>query len=756
MLVKQKAAASSFAKFRRGELSSSISAAFAAVSLPCALIFAPVYSPVYAQEAAKLPPMQINASRPGNQTSVAGISEADLNNTPLAVSIITSDSIRNYGFNSLSGLLRLEPSAGDAYNTLGYIESLNLRGFLLDNRFNYRRDGLPISNHMPIALENKERYEVLKGNSGLLAGVSAPGGLLNSVLKRPTSQALTEANLTISEKGTSLLAADLSRRFENFGVRINLANSHRKPFADAAPGSRQLASALVDYRIGSHRFEAEVEWQKSKQISVPGLGLLDRDGDGTAETLPSLPSARLNLNGQPWALPFESNSLISSVKWESTLVDSSTLQIRSGFRANWQTIRTNDRIAFPDGCSSGLTYVYPGLCGNYDVDIYDYRSENERRKMNSQEIWLRASFKTGTVKHDSRITLLRNRYNENFAPFQTYNYAGTINALAPTLLAAVPDALEANTNYARTSTELSISDALTFNSQWSLWLGLRRTQLNAQSIRTDGLYQTNYQQSFTTPWAALNFKPTAGSLVYLSAGQGVESEVVPNRSTRFANAGAALPALKSKQIELGAKLSLPAWNEQLATGQLNIAAYQITKPFSGDVVLGSDPLPTRLAGARQAKHQGLEVQWQQAIAPSFDVLISGAITNARQSKNIDASLVDKRITNVEPSSLTLALGWQPSAALRWQNTFSFNAGKPVTADNSVNLPSAIQWDTWLSYQIVSKSSAASRQPAIAVRFGVDNVLDKRYWRDAPTQSWGGLYLFAAQPRTLRVAVTGSF
>jgi iron complex outermembrane recepter protein len=748
MLVKQKTTVSSLAKFPIGLLAGSIAAAFAS--------FAPVYAQDVAPDTVKLPAMQINASRPGNQTSVAGISEANLNNTPLAVSIITAESIRNYGFNSLSGLLRLEPSAGDAYNTLGYIESLNLRGFLLDNRFNYRRDGLPISNHMPIALDNKERYEVLKGNSGLIAGVSAPGGLLNSVLKRPTSQALTEANLTVSEKGSTQLSADLSRRFENLGLRINLANAKRQPFADAAPGSRQLASALVDYRIGAQRLEAEVEWQQSKQISVPGLGLLDSNGDGIAETLPNLPSARLNLNGQPWALPFESKSLISSVKWESTWVDTVTLQLRTGLRANWQTIRTNDRIAFPDGCSSGPSYVYPGLCGNYDVDIYDFRSENERRKMSSQEAWLRASFKTGTVKHDTRVTVLRNRYSENFDPFQTYNYAGTINALAPTLLPAVPDALEPNTLYTRSSTELSVSDALTFNPQWSLWLGLRHTQLNAQSVRTDGLYGTDYKQRFTTPWAAINFKPSRASLIYLNLGSGVESEVVPNRSSRFVNAGAALPALKSKQVELGTKLSLPAWSEPLALGQLNIALYQITKPFAADIVLGDDLLPTRIAGARQAKHQGLEVQWQQAVTTTIDVLVSGAIINARQSKNPDEGLLDKRITNVEPFSLTLALGWQPSAALRWQNTLSHNAGKLVTADNSVKLPSATQWDTWLSYQLYNKGATTSNQPGIALRFGIDNVLDKRYWRDAPTQSWGGLYLFAAQPRTFRLAISGSF
>ncbi len=706
------------------------------------------------QNQQQLPSIQINGSRPGNQSSVAGLSEANINNTPLAVSVISAESIRNYGFTSLSGLLRLEPSAGDAYNTLGYIESLSLRGFLLDNRFNYRRDGLPISNHMPIALENKERYEVLKGNSGIIAGVSAPGGLLNSVIKRPTSQALNQASLTLSERGSTLISADLSRRWHDVGLRINLANGQRAPFADAAPGSRQFASAIIDYKTGAQRFELETEWQRSRQISVPGLGLLDRDGDGVGESLPSLPSARLNLNNQTWALPFVSASHISSLKWESTWVDMNEIQVKSGLRANWQSIRTDDRIAFPDGCSSAPTYVYPGLCANYDVDIYDYRSENERRKMASQEAWLRANFATVGLQHDVRLSLLRSRYTERFNPYQTYNYAGTVNALAPLSLAAAPDALGINTLYTRTSQELGLTDAITINPQWSVWLGLRHTQLRAQSIGSDGLNSTNYKQSFVTPWAALNFKPSPSSLFYISLGQGVESEVVPNRSTLFANAGAALPALKSRQIELGAKLSLPPFNNSLtnplAPGQLNIALYQITKPFAADIVLASDELPTRVSGARQVKHRGLEVQWQQSLSQQIDVLVSGAWTDARQSKNSQINLIDKKITNVEPVSLTLALGWQPSAQLRWQNTISFNGGKPVTADNAITLPSASQWDTWVSYEL------HKHQPGVTLRFGIDNVLDKRYWRDTPTQSWGGLYLFAAQPRTLRVAITGSF
>jgi outer membrane receptor protein involved in Fe transport len=36
---------------------------------------------------------------------------------------------------------------------------------------------------------------------------------------------------------------------------------------------------------------------------------------------------------------------------------------------------------------------------------------------------------------------------------------------------------------------------------------------------------------------------------------------------------------------------------------------------------------------------------------------------------------------------------------------------------------------------------------------VDNVTDRRYWREAPTQYWGGTYIFPAQPRTFRLSLT---
>ena len=51
---------------------------------------------------------------------------------------------------------------------------------------------------------------------------------------------------------------------------------------------------------------------------------------------------------------------------------------------------------------------------------------------------------------------------------------------------------------------------------------------------------------------ALAQQLTPQTLLYLSWGEGLESEVAPNRE-RYTNAGQALPSLKSRQFETGVK-----------------------------------------------------------------------------------------------------------------------------------------------------------------------------------------------------------
>ncbi|MEK0416668.1 MAG: hypothetical protein RI949_674, partial [Pseudomonadota bacterium] len=140
-----------------------------------AAICAPVASAL-AQSAAQAPSQSVTVTGRQDRVSVSGFGEAPLSRSPVQAQVVNAESLADAGVSTLMGLTRFDASLSDAYNAEGYWSNFTARGFVLDNRSNYRRDGLPINAETALPLDNKERVEVLKGVSGIQAGQSAPGG----------------------------------------------------------------------------------------------------------------------------------------------------------------------------------------------------------------------------------------------------------------------------------------------------------------------------------------------------------------------------------------------------------------------------------------------------------------------------------------------------------------------------------------------------------------------------------------------------
>lgn len=678
----------------------------------------------------------------GARAAVGALSDAPLAETPQSISVIRNEALRDAGASGLSSAIRSETSASDFYNTLGYVESLQVRGFLLDNALNYRRDGLPISNHAPLALENKQSIELLKGVAGIQAGVAAPGGLVNYVLKRPTVEPLRDLFLSLSERGTTLVHGDIGGRTGGggtLGYRLNAALEERRPEVRNAPGGREFVSGFFDLRWGAGWVaELEFESHTSRQISVPGFGLI------TSTVIPPPVDPRINVNSQPWSQPFDSRSLIGSFRLQKLLANDWVASVRQGS----QRIRTHDRLAFPDGCGA----IYPGMCADYSSDLYDYRSENERRTMRSTELALRGEIDLARLRHEIGLTLTRSQYEELYAPSQIYELLDDrINVLSPTPIAQKPNPTrQPNTQRSLRRTDIQVTDVIRFGETWSFWLGVRSTSLDSASERTDPTDRqaVSYAQPFTTPWGALGYKPWTGGFVYVSAGQGVETAAVPNKPASspggFVNAGAVLPALRSDQREVGLR-------QQTSGGALaSVSLFEIDRPLPGDLQTSSGTL--RVAGARQALHRGLELAYAGRIARDWTLSAQATALDAKTTRSPDAGAIGARTPNTAPWQLAGRLGWHiPQVqGLTWQHQLAWSARKTVTADGSVELPSWWQWDTAVIWK-----PRQGAQP-LTWRAGIDNLLDRRFWRDAPTQYWGATYLFPAPPRTFRVSLQAGF
>ncbi|RSZ34544.1 TonB-dependent siderophore receptor [Variovorax beijingensis] len=692
-----------------------------------------------AQQPTDLPAITVNESSAAPQADVSGFGDVPLRELPLSATVIDSMQLRTSGARRLADLTQFDSSVTDAYNSAGYWDYLTVRGFVLDNRFNYRREGLPISAETSIPLDNKERIEILRGTSGIQAGTSAPGGLVNYVVKRPTEQDLRTLRIETTSRGSVLGALDLGGRFganREFGYRLNIASENLKPLVHDLDGNRNMFSLAGDWRITRDSvLEFEIERSHKTQPSQNGFSLL-------GSTLPAPVDPRINLNNQPWSQPSEFNALTGSVRFSQAL----DADWRWSAQIGQQRLKTDDRLAYAFGfdCHPESNFSY---CDRYGpdgtFDFYDFRSENERRTQTAGSLGLKGNVMTGSVRHELGFGLLASRVRNRFQD-QAYNYVGTGNVWATAIVPPDPTLTDANTNRDERSTELSVQDAIRWNSRFTTWLGVRHTRLDRDSIRTDGTRPTGYKDGITTPWMAASFAIQPGLLAYASWGKGVESQVVPNKSSQYTNAGEALPALTSRQWELGLKGGSDVFAWQLAW-------FDIKRPMTNlDACnrLGTTPCDGRYDGS--AVHRGLEAGAQWNTGPWR---LAGSLTlidAKRRGSTAEPATNGQSPTNVPKQVLRAQAGYRVASVpgLELLGQLSHEGRRNVLPDGSIALPSWTRVDAVLRYDTRLRGVNTSWSIAI------DNLFDRRYWKESPYQ-FGHVYLFPGAPRTLRLGLSVS-
>ncbi len=687
-----------------------------------------------ASGAATLAPVLITGKSPP-QAGVAGWGDTPLAQTPVQATVVDARQLRDAGSYRLADLVRFDPSVNDAYNSEGYIDYFTIRGFVIDNRFNFRRDGLPINAETSIPLDNKARVDVLEGLSGIVAGTSSPGGLIDVIVKRPLDAPLSSAFVQWREKNSVLGSIDLSRRFgvdNAFGLRLNAAAEHLDPYVRDDVGSRRMLALAGDWRLGSSTLiEAEVETSHKAQPTQPGFSML-------GNILPAPGDPRINLNNQPWSLPTVFDA------------DTASLRITQKLNDDWrivahgvtQRLRTDDRTAFPFGCTAADgTYFPDRYCPDGTFDLYDFRSEDERRRSDALDLSVHGRFASGALGHTLAGGVLRNVVHNRFNA-ETYNFAGTGNVEGTAVVPPAPDALDTNTNRDEYSTELYLRDAIAIDTRTTLWLGARHTRIARSSVATDGTSPTQYSQSFTTPFAAATYALWPGQIVYASWGQSVQSDVAPNLP-RYMNAGQAAPTAKSRQTEIGFKGA----SEQL---EWTVAAFDIKQPLFGDLgtcVAGPDDPPDcthTLVGDQH--HIGLEASgiWRQG---PWQLRAAAQALHARVEGQADDALNGKRPTNVPALSARAGASYDVAAlpGLAVLGAASYESARDVLPDNSVSIPSVTRFD--LGARLERRAGGV----AWTLRAGVDNLFDRRAWRESPYQ-YSHVYLFPLAPRTFRVSL----
>ncbi|WP_313432087.1 TonB-dependent siderophore receptor [Pseudomonas sp.] len=687
-----------------------------------------------AQDSVELAPVQVSDSYGDegyqvHEASVGGFQPAPLLDTPASVSIFSQPLLEDRQVRLLSEVLQSDASVGESYAPIGYYENFNVRGFELNAASSYRCNGQTIAGEQNVALENKQQVELLKGLSGLQSGVSEPGGLINYVTKRAAD--VRSVTISTNAQGERYLATDLGGWFgseRQFGLRANLAHDDIRSYVDHADGQRDFASLAFDWQINPDAtLQLDAEYQHREQRSVPGYQLLG----GSALPHAIDPSDRLAY--QHWAKPVQNDALNLGGRFEYRFNEAWT----GTLSASRSKVVIDDYSAFAWGSEGGRQAHFSP---EGDYDIYDFRSPDDTRRTDEAQAMLNGHFDALGMQHDLTVGSSARRRTLDQRPY--YNEwvgSGNIYTGAPPV---APSGQQVGTSERRLDSRqygLFVSDRISFSEQWQTVVGAREVRLDEKTWDEDGVAGRHTRQYQLLPNAALIYKPRPDTTVYASYAKGLSAG--GTAPWYASNAAEILAPTLSHQLELGIKRDWQGMSFSAALFQIR-QAYQYARP-EGD---GSFIYVQQ----GQQKNIGLELGASGWATSNLQLQASAAAIRARVQNSGTDAYEGHQAINVPRLRAALHAEYNlPVPGLALLGGARYSASKYASQAGNVEVGGYTVFDIGSRYrtQIGGYDTV--------LRLTVDNVFDKRYWRDVGDYL-GDNYLFQGAPRTARLSASVNF
>lgn len=196
-----------------------------------------------------------------------------LRDLPLTVSVVPNELIEDRSLTFLGEALDTVPGA---QRKLGYGGVQNFGAFLrgFDSSFLTLRNGVRDYGFYTLRdTANVERFEVLKGPGSVLYGAVFPGGITNTITKKPTAEPIARVEATIGSfdryRGEIDLGGPLT---DGLGYRFNGAYENADSFRDYVGNESYFLAPVLSWRIGNDtRWTVEAEHKHSDYTWDLGL-----------------------------------------------------------------------------------------------------------------------------------------------------------------------------------------------------------------------------------------------------------------------------------------------------------------------------------------------------------------------------------------------------------------------------------------------------------------------------------------------------
>ncbi|MCJ8293732.1 MAG: TonB-dependent siderophore receptor [Colwellia sp.] len=568
-------------------------------------------------------------------------------------------------------------------------EVFSLRGFELSSSNGYLRDGHQHWSHYQQPIETLESIEVIKGPSSILYGQSGPGGLVNMVTKKPTTNSIFNLGLDVDQEGSSRLTLDAGGAItedESLRYRANLVKqdvTYQREYQNGEQRDRErfLGALVVDYDIND---DLLVRFHYDRTNDKAGLDTgawLDDEGNVIGDDK--------TIRDMSWAF---TDITVENYGVDASYIINDAWQVKFGY--NEQTF---ERQRFESAAKKPSDFVEGDSYTSKPYDRFD------DWQFTTSFIDFTGEFELAGVEHTLLVgaNYLDYYYGQLKVKGESFEYsAGQVEPPRPDISYTTDDSLYTSEyNYYG----IYIQDLITINQEWQVMIG----------GRYDKQSKTGADNESLLPKAGVLYHPSENATFYASYSEGFEpqsSETI--NDDEDLNYGMEIDAMTSKQYELGAKWQL--LDDRLL---LTTAIFDITK--SGVLVTEyNDDDSYRTSQVGEQRHKGFEVAAQGAVTDKLFVMAS--------MMNLDATYEnDEEYTGMTPID---APEWSASVWSRYELTenLAINAGAFYEGERFANQDNTVVKDAYTRIDVGATYKIALQNTDINLRFNVQNLFDTDY------------------------------
>ncbi|MDQ0839200.1 iron complex outermembrane receptor protein [Sphingomonas faeni] len=636
-------------------------------------------------------------------------------------------------------MLDNDPSVRTSYGFGNAAEQFVIRGFALagdDIGF----DGLyGITPRQLIAPELYDAVQVLNGSSAFLNGAApggtAIGGSVNLIPKRAGKAPLTRLTANYTSGGHVGGSFDVSRRFGaggEWGVRINGAARRGDVAIEDEFRSAYLLGGAIDYDNGSLRLSLDLAYQKVRVNHIrPKLTL-----PAAITVIPKVPKADTNY-GQPYYFT-NLRDVYGQFRAEYDLSDDAMVYAAFGARDGAE-----------DGFYSTLSLLNATTGAASVSGSRIPRTDNNEAAQAGVRVKLAAGGITNEFNVGGSMNWLTNRNAFEFYAISS----GTTNIYAPVVVPQPSRVTSQGGNLAdpfpisRTRlTSVFASDTIgVWEDRILLTGGLRLQQIVVKAYSNVTALQTGeYRKDAITPVVGLVVKPIDHVSLYANRIEAlVQGATAPAISggLNIVNLGEVLPPFRSTQYEVGGKLTLNAVTATLSlftTERATAIATALPAPPAN---------AARFEASGLQRNKGIELSIQAEPVDGLRIIAGGSVIDARLRRQTNGLNEGRKVAGVPDYLINGNVEWDLPfvPALTVTGRVVHTGQQPANAANTLSLPS------WTRVDLGARYVAVVGDRPLTLRFGVDNVANKRYWATAFDSSRPDLLQGA--PRTFKLSAS---